>query len=1155
MPIFERMKPNHLQKSWFLLTCLLFISLTCFADTFIVTSNADSGPGTLREAITLANANGTVVMDSIHFNIADQSEAGRTITLASRLPSLTSNIVIDGSTQQGSLLGWSTAKVILYLNRFTEDPFVFLFIDNATDVNIYGLCFSFFNDPVSGGGLNYAILLRKASKIKIGGPGKGNLFYGVRFGVTNEANFFSNDVVNDLIIQSNVFGLLKPDGERKRSGTLLTGYNITIGGEFAQEGNRFIGSALLIHEPASYSSDLFLKFSNNIFNTSPDGSQFIIFEGGGLELWGQRTTFTPATKTIISNNVISGYGEKGMGINLIKNTITVTGNKLGTDLTGTKCWGNRIDIFSQGSPGLTIGGHMADEENIITGNISTPLVGTHIIKNQIGGYIQETTNPPAGHPFIKILTYDNGLITGAANPNAKIQLYKDECFGNCTSKKYFATTYADAQGNWSFNYDASTPNLSATSTRTDSSTSSFSKPRFDESTNPKITNSSCGKNNGSATGVKILEGTHFGWYNSNTGQLVSTDTNLLNVPAGNYYLRIKNGANGCPLDKYIRIENISVPETLNPQVRIIQPSCGLNNGTIVANEYGDFYASAWFNNNMDTIGKNYFINNLFEGTYYWKIWIKSDTSCSKLFGPFSLTNQSGPTLNLNSLQITDASCGNNNGSITGISSGGNVAGMPYIAWVDSLNRVVANTYDINNLKAGKYRFKFKDQGGCDTIITPFYTINSTGIINIDISQLSITPSQCNTATGAIKNIIVTGASSYQWHNSAGQVISNTADPGTLLPGKYVLKVSNAGCTKQTDSIAVPVNPLMQLNYPLQTNGIPGKCDAFNGSLEVINFQNSQDFTFRWVDSMQPSNTLSTSLQLTGIRSGTYLLYAKNKAGCEQQVGKYTLRYLPPPQLNEASVKITNEICDNAGGAIEGIVNVTDKGIAPFSFTWLNNANATIASSQNLSGVSAGNYRLLITDRLGCTDTSSFFTIQNNNINLNKPVYSNQMIRSNNSVTLTPQNTQPGTYKLYNDLLSTTPVSENNNGIFSTGILTSTTTYYIEIVNGSCKSERVAVIINVYDKTIVYVPTAFSPNKDGLNDKINPIALGPVKLTYFKIYNRWGQQVFETSELQKAWDGLFKGEPQPSSNYQWILLAKDEMSGEVIKMSGSFLLIR
>src|ERR1700759_5761692 len=94
---------------FFLLT---FFSLKSFAAVFVVTSNADSGPGTLRDALTKAAANGTATKDFINFNMTDASEAGRTITLITQLPNVSANPVIDGTTQPGPALGVIMAKSI-----------------------------------------------------------------------------------------------------------------------------------------------------------------------------------------------------------------------------------------------------------------------------------------------------------------------------------------------------------------------------------------------------------------------------------------------------------------------------------------------------------------------------------------------------------------------------------------------------------------------------------------------------------------------------------------------------------------------------------------------------------------------------------------------------------------------------------------------------------------------------------------------------------------------------------------------------------------------------------------------------------------------------------------------------------------------------------
>ncbi|HEY9195238.1 MAG TPA: hypothetical protein VIM77_03205, partial [Mucilaginibacter sp.] len=81
------------------ITIFLFIGFKSFSAVFTVTSNADSGPGTLREALTLASANGSAEKDYIYFNLPDLSEAGRTISVLTQLPDVSSSLAIDGTTQ------------------------------------------------------------------------------------------------------------------------------------------------------------------------------------------------------------------------------------------------------------------------------------------------------------------------------------------------------------------------------------------------------------------------------------------------------------------------------------------------------------------------------------------------------------------------------------------------------------------------------------------------------------------------------------------------------------------------------------------------------------------------------------------------------------------------------------------------------------------------------------------------------------------------------------------------------------------------------------------------------------------------------------------------------------------------------------------------
>jgi gliding motility-associated-like protein len=69
---------------------------------------------------------------------------------------------------------------------------------------------------------------------------------------------------------------------------------------------------------------------------------------------------------------------------------------------------------------------------------------------------------------------------------------------------------------------------------------------------------------------------------------------------------------------------------------------------------------------------------------------------------------------------------------------------------------------------------------------------------------------------------------------------------------------------------------------------------------------------------------------------------------------------------------------------------------------------------------------------------------------------------------------------------------------------------------------------------MYVPTAFTPNHNGLNDVLRPILMGIRDLHYFRVYNRWGELVYESkSNEPPGWDGNFHGVPQPMQVIIWI----------------------
>jgi gliding motility-associated-like protein len=89
---------------------------------------------------------------------------------------------------------------------------------------------------------------------------------------------------------------------------------------------------------------------------------------------------------------------------------------------------------------------------------------------------------------------------------------------------------------------------------------------------------------------------------------------------------------------------------------------------------------------------------------------------------------------------------------------------------------------------------------------------------------------------------------------------------------------------------------------------------------------------------------------------------------------------------------------------------------------------------------------------------------------------------------------------------------------------------------------------------IFVPSAFTPNGDGLNEIIAPICVGIKQLNFFRIFNRWGQLVFSTSQIGKGWDGLINGMKQGSANFVYMAQAVDYL-GHVIFRKGNIVLIR
>jgi gliding motility-associated-like protein len=98
----------------------------------------------------------------------------------------------------------------------------------------------------------------------------------------------------------------------------------------------------------------------------------------------------------------------------------------------------------------------------------------------------------------------------------------------------------------------------------------------------------------------------------------------------------------------------------------------------------------------------------------------------------------------------------------------------------------------------------------------------------------------------------------------------------------------------------------------------------------------------------------------------------------------------------------------------------------------------------------------------------------------------------------------------------------------------TTTYIVfgMDTNGCVSTDTVKVAVDYRDNLLV--PTGFTPNGDGMNDIFRPVNLGLRSLMEFRVFNRWGQEVFSTTNAERGWDGKWKGIEQQIGSYQYLI---------------------
>jgi gliding motility-associated-like protein len=116
------------------------------------------------------------------------------------------------------------------------------------------------------------------------------------------------------------------------------------------------------------------------------------------------------------------------------------------------------------------------------------------------------------------------------------------------------------------------------------------------------------------------------------------------------------------------------------------------------------------------------------------------------------------------------------------------------------------------------------------------------------------------------------------------------------------------------------------------------------------------------------------------------------------------------------------------------------------------------------------------------------------------------------------------------------------------------TYTIQLTTSAGCITVDTQVVKINKNIVIYVPNAFTPNNDSRNDVLKPFMIGIKELVYFKIFNRWGELVYETNSMNQGWDGRHKGNPVQSHTLVWMLqgIGADD---KVYNAKGSTVLIR
>ncbi|MBL4592311.1 MAG: T9SS type A sorting domain-containing protein, partial [Flavobacteriales bacterium] len=283
--------------------------------------------------------------------------------------------------------------------------------------------------------------------------------------------------------------------------------------------------------------------------------------------------------------------------------------------------------------------------------------------------------------------------------------------------------------------------------------------------------------------------------------------------------------------------------------------------------------------------------------------------------------------------VSDENCGLSDGAIDLTTTGGTT---PFtFSWSNG-----PTTEDIAGIGVGTYIVTSTDASGCAVIDT----FNVNNIIAFTTSTVTNNDT-CNLGNGAIDLTLVGGVApiTYVWSTGA-----STEDVSGLMSGTYTVTSTDANGCAVSDTITVNnINTFTTSGTIIDDN-----CSTGIGSIDLTLIGGNAPFTFNWDNG-------ATTEDITGLNAGTYIVTSTDASGCA-----VTDTFIVTNTTTFSYTATTSpDSCNLTNGAID--LTLTG-GTAPITYAWSNGA-----TTEDISGLSAGSYTVTITDGSGCIDIAVF----------------------------------------------------------------------------------------------------------------------------------------------------------------------------------------